>query len=216
MKSVIRNFAMALVTLVVAFSITMTAEASAKSDANKMLSAYKAGKYSEAIRYGKKLPKNQSKTCIKKLSKKAKAAYKKKVKSYPLGFSGDYLWGYYLVDLTGDKKAELMIQHGTCEADARTEIYTFKGGKLKKLAEVASGHTMYYDYPGHTGVIVFWCHMGYEGLSTMRIKGGKINTTAIGDREIKNGSFLDMNGALYSHIKYGSNYKPSLDLKDLK
>ena len=49
-----------------------------------------------------------------KLSKKAKAAYKKVVKKYKIEFSSnkEYLWGYYLVDMNGDKKAELLVQHG--------------------------------------------------------------------------------------------------------
>ncbi len=70
-------------------------------------------------------------TSLKKMSKKQKAAYKKIVKKYGNSFSStklgkEYLWGYYLADLNKDKKAELLIKYGSCEADVITYIYTYK------------------------------------------------------------------------------------------
>lgn len=197
------------------------ANASTKSNAENVLKYYQKGNISKAKKYNKQLAKEQSKTCIKKLSKKAKAAYKKVVKKYKLDIDTTskqgYLWGYYLVDMNGDKKAELLVQHGTCEADVRTTIYTYKGGKAEKIAETFSGHTGYYAYPGHSGVICVWGHMGYESVSTMAIKNGKIETKSYGGRDLNNGGdWFPFKQALYGHIKYSKDYKSSLDLEDLQ
>lgn len=213
-KMVMFIFAAALLILPV-----NAAQASVKSDADNMLKYYKKGNISKAKQYNKKLPKNASKTCIKKLSKNAKNAYKKTVKKYkinaPLG--KEYLWGYYLVDMDGDKKAELLVQHGTCEADVRTTIYTYKSGKVKKITETYSGHEGYYAYPGHAGVICVFGHMGYENVATMVIKKGKAVVKSYGGRDLnKGGNYFPFKQALYSHIKYDKNYKSSVDYKDLQ
>lgn len=195
------------------------AQASTKSDAENVLKYYQEGNISKAKKYNKNLAKNPSKTCIKKLSKKAKAAYKKVVKKYKIEFSSnkEYLWGYYLVDMNGDKKAELLVQHGTCEADVRTTIYTYKGGKAKKIAETFSGHTGYCAYPGHSGVICVWGHMGYESVSTMVIKDGKIETKSYGGRDLnKSGDWFPFKQVLYNHIEYDENYNRYVDWKDLQ
>lgn len=195
-----------------------SASASTKSNAEKMISNYKKGKYSVAKKYCKKLPKEASKKCIKKLSKKAKAAYRKMVKKYKLSsenYSDEYLWGYYLVDLDGDKKAELLVQHGTCEADVRTEVYTYKGGKAKQVGTLYSGHTGYYAYPGRAGMIQQYGHMGYESVAVTTMKKGKLQTTPCGAREIKT-DYFPFRQLLDGHIRYGKNYNKSIDWKDLK
>ena len=153
------------------------------------------------------------------LSKKEKAAYLQVVKGYrlnsSLSSSKPYLWGYYLADLDGDKKAELLVQYGTCEADARTKVYKYKSGNAKKIGQIPSGHTGYFAYPGHSGVIAAWGHMGYESVSVVTLKNGKLKTTGCGSRDAK-GNYFPFRQRLYGHIKYNSKYKPSLDLKDLK
>jgi len=220
MKNSIKKLLVTAFVVAMAMTPAIGAKASTKSDAEKMIKAYKAKKYSQAQKYANKLPKTQSKTCIKKLSKKAKAAYRKKMKSYNLDMSkGEYLWAAYLVDLTGDKKAELICKYGTCEADVRIDIYTYSG-KLKKLVkESPSGHCSYYAYPGHTGMIAMWGHMGGESVSIMKIKKGKLQGTSIGSRMIDyaNGAddWLNLPQLLENHVKYG--YPTStLDFTDLK
>lgn len=216
MKGVLKKGLLAVLTAVLVLQPVSTVQASAKSNADKMLSYYKKGSIKKAKQYNSKLSKKASKASIKKLSKKQKAAYRKVVKKYRLGYSSKpYLWGYYLVDMDGDKKAELLVRYGTCEADVRTAVYKYKGGKAKKVRQIASGHTAYYAYPGHAGVISVWGHMGYESVSTVVLKNGKLKSKSYGGREVK-GSFFPFRQSLYSHIKYDKNYKPTLDLKDLK
>ena len=195
------------------------AQASTKTDADNMLKYYKKGNITQAKKYNKRLPRNASKTSIKKLSKNAKKAYTKVVKKYKLGisFGQDYLWGYYLVDMDGDNIAELLVQHGTCEADAKTAVYTYKKGKIKKIREFYSGHEVYYAYPGHAGIICVWGHMDYERVSTKVIKKGKIVSKSYGDRDLsKGGDYFPFKQILYGHIKYDKKYNPVLDLRDLQ
>ena len=91
------------------------------------------------------------------------------------------------------------------EADVRTAVYKYKGGKAKKVRQMASGHTAYYAYPGHAGVISVWGHMGYESVSTVVLKNGKLKSKSYGGREVK-GSFFPLRQSLYSHIKLVSSH----------
>ncbi len=210
-----------------AFAVTLlilpanTANASTKSDAENVLKYYQKGNISKAKKYNKKLSKNPGRACIRNLSTEAKNAYKKVVKKYRVYSSSssgkEYLWGYYLVDMDGDKKAELLVKHGTCEADVRTTIYTYKNGKAKKIKDTFSGHTSYYAYPGHAGVICVWGHMGCESVSTQAIKKGKFVSKSYGGRDLnESGDWFPFRQMLYDHINYDKNYKASVDWNDLQ
>jgi len=204
---------------------TTAQAASEKSDGNnmkKVLSYYKQGKYSAASKYCKKLNKNAKEACVKKMSKGMKKAYKKIVKKYPVStasFSDPYLWGYYLTDMDNDKKADLIVQIGTCEADARAYVYQYKKGKAVKVATLAGGHVVYYAYPKHNGIVMLWGHMGYESVSVAKLKNGKVTSEAIGSREInyqKGGSFLPLGCKLDDHVDYDSSYKRKVDFSPFK
>lgn len=218
MKGVLKRGLLVVLTAVLVLQPVSVVQASAKSNADKMLSYYKKGNIKKAKQYNSKLSKKASKTSIKKLSKKQKEAYRKVVKKYRLDSSiyssKPYLWGYYLADMDGDKKAELLVRYGTCEADVRTAVYKYKGGKAKKVGQMYSGHTMYYAYPGHAGVINVRAHMGYEDVSTTVLKSGKLKSKSYGGRQVT-GNLFPFRQSLYGHIKHDKNYKPTLDLKDL-
>lgn len=217
MKGVLKRALLAVITAVLVLQPVSVVQASAKSNADKMLSYYKKGNIKKAKQYNSKLSKKASTTCIKKMSKKQKAAYRKVVKKFKVDYSAKpyYLWGYYLVDLDGDKKAELLVKYGTCEADVRTTVYKYTGGKAKKVKTVPSGHVSYYAYPGHAGMICVWGHMDGEAVSTMVLKNGRLKTKSYGGRTVT-GNFFPFRQSLYGHIKYDKKYKPTLDLKDLK
>ena len=181
----------------------VNAKSSYTSTVTKFLKAYKAKNYKKASKLAKKMTKDKD-TSYKKMSKKQKAAYKKIVKKYNLEtrLGKDYLWGYYLVDLDQDKKPELLCKYGTCEADVRTDIYTFKKGKAKK------------------GVMQVWSHMGYASVSVMKMKNGKITSTGYGDLKFTNktNGVLSMK-FLNGHISYSysnKKYTRTLDLSELK
>ena len=226
MKRISKVFLAAL--LIAAFAFTsfagsvpeVNAKSSYTSKVTKFLKAYQAKNYKKAIKYAKKMTKDKD-TSLKKMSKKQKAAYKKVLSKYnlELGTGKEYLWGFYLVDLDQDKKPEMLCQYGTCEADVRTDIYTFKKGKAKKVKQVASGHTGYVAYPGK-GVIQVWSHMGSSYVSVMKMKKGKITSLGYGSvtySEKTNGLFSMkfLNGHIKSEYA-NRKYTRTLDLSDFE
>lgn len=222
MKKTVKKVCILALALVLALQPATAVQASAKSDIDNVLKNYKKGKISKAKKYNKKLSKKASKACIKKLSKKAKKAYLKAVKKYVFNgpsSSMKSLWGYYLADMDGDKKAELLVKHGTCEADVKITVYKYKSGKAKKVGSFYSGHTTYYAYPGHAGVIAVTGHMGYESVQTITLKGGKLKTKSYGSRDLNRSGGQDwfpFRQQLDNHVRYDSRYRSSLSLKDLK
>ncbi len=198
--------------------------ASEKSDGKnmkKVLDNYKKKKYKAATKYAKKLNKTAKEACVKKMSKGMKKAYKKVVKKYPFeytSYSEPYLWGYYLTDMDNDKKADLIVKVGTCEADARAYVYQYKKGKAVKVATLGGGHTAYFAYPKHNGIVIQWGHMGYESISVAKLKNGKVTSQVIGSRDLnkKGASFMKLGCALDDHISYDSSYKSRVDLSPFK
>lgn len=223
MKKVFQKVMVFMFVMSLLFGPSLSAQAAtAKSDGKnmeKVLKYYGQNKYSKAKKYNKKISKIAKESCVKKMSSKMKKAYKKVVKKWPvkMGYSKDYLWGYYLTDIDNDKKAELLVQIGTCEADARVHVYKYKKGKAVKIDTIAAGHTSFHAYPNHKGVIFYWGHMGYESISVITIKNGKLSGKGIGSRDLnKGGNWLNLNCALDDHVSYDSNYNRILDLNDLK
>ncbi|MCR5701265.1 MAG: hypothetical protein K6G76_03865 [Lachnospiraceae bacterium] len=222
MKKTLMYLSLALCMLAVAFSVS-TVTVNAASNTKLMtnyLKAYKNKNYKKAKSYLNKMKKTDKDTSLKKMSKKQKKAYMKVVKKYAKNLNimyGDYLWGYYLADLNKDKKAELLIQYGSCEADVRTYVYTFKKGKAKKVAKTYSGHTGYVSYPGK-GVVQVWGHMGYCSVSVLTMQGNKLKAKNYGSQDTtKSGEEYCLPGNyLNSHIKYDAHYNRSVDYSDLK
>ena len=59
--------------------------------------------------------------------------------------------------------------------------------------------------------------MGYESVSTMVIKDGKIETKSYGGRDLnKSGDWFPFKQVLYNHIEYDENYNRYVDWKDLQ
>lgn len=223
MKKVIQKIMVLMLAVGLLFGASFSAQAAtAKSDGKnmeKVLKYYGQNKISKAKKYNKKLSETAKESCVKKMSSKMKKAYKKVVKKWPVknNYTKDYLWGYYLTDIDNDKKAELLVQVGTCEADVRVHVYKYKNGKAVKIGTMGAGHTSFHAYPNHKGVICYWGHMGYESISVVTIKNGKLSSKGIGGRDLnESGEWLNLKCTLDNHISYDSNYNRSLDLSDLK
>ena len=223
MKKFSKYIVVCIVVMLVIVQPVMNVNASQKSNIRKVLKYYKAGNLKKAKKYNKKIKKKASNKYIKKMSSEMKAVYKKKVKSFRLdaGLTGKKeLWGYYLADMDGDKKPELLIHYGSCEADVKLIVYKYKKGKVKKVGSVAAGHSYFCAYPGHKGIIAVWGHMGYEGVSTLQLKKGKIKVVSYGEYDLNSKGTGDIDWfpfkqVLDGHMKWDSNYNKSLDLKDL-
>ena len=222
-----------LVTLMLALVITAAsmlpateqtvAAASNTTLLTKYLKYYKAGNYAKAGKYLKKMNNKKKDTSLKKMSAAQKKAYRKVVKKYsknisdPNRYSQKYMWGYYLADLNKDKRAELLIQYGSCEADVRTYVYTYTKKKAKKIGWMYSGHTSYVAYPGK-GVLAVWGHMGYCSVSLVKMKNKKLTEKSYGDQKIESAdeTYCIPTNFLDNHVRYDANYTASVDYKDLK
>lgn len=197
---------------------TSAQAASAKTLYQKAVSYYKKGKYSSAGKYFSKLPEKANEACVKKMPAKMKKAYRNIVKKYRVS-SGlslkPYLWGYYLTDIDKDKTPELLVEYGTCEADVRMLVYTYKSGKAKKIGTFYCGHSGFYYFPLGNGLMVQQGHMGYEQLSLVQIKNNKLVSKEIGKGHEAQ-KYTPVPYYLDYHIKYDSNYNRSVDYSPLK
>lgn len=219
-----RLYQILMIVMFVGLLLTVSVSSEAASDKTngknmeKALKYYKKGKMKKARKYNKKLDAVAKETCVKKMSKKMKKAYRKAVKKYSTKTNaGEYIWGYYLTDIDNDKKADLIVKYGSCEADVRMDIYQYKKGKAVKVSTIGAGHTSLCAYPNHKGIVLYWGHMGYESISVMKLKNGKVSSTDYGSREVDYDAnpWFSPRCVLDDHTSY-SYGEVKLDFKDLK
>lgn len=219
-----KKWGICMLVFAMAASMMMSVPASAASKTalyKKAISSYKKGKYSTAKKYFRKLPEKANESCVKKMPAKMKKAYLNTVKKYRIKMNMSakpYMWGYYLTDIDKDKKPELLVEYGTCEADVRTFVYTYKSGKAKKVGWFYSGHMGFFAYPAGNGVLLMQSHMGYESLSLIKLKNGKLTSTSIGKGRdtLKTGGDVRLPYLLDGHIRWDKNYNRSVDYKPLR
>jgi hypothetical protein len=171
-------------------SRTNYAIASDNGGVKKGLTLYEQGKYSEARKQFKKFPETASESSLKKMSSKMKKAYLSKVQKYKtfseaINDGGEYIWAYYLTDINKDGNVELLIQHGSCEADCLITIYKYSKGKATKLKSMNGALSISYAYPDGYGFIKLFGHMGYETISRITLKDDKIIEKEIGSRSVE-------------------------------
>lgn len=161
--------------------------ASQKSNMKKVLKYYKAKKYKKAKKYAKKLPRYANEKCVRNISKKMKRAYNAKFNK--LGKKAETS---FFTDVNNDKKADMLVLYGTCEADYTIRLYMYKNGKVVYKAKTGGGHSTFKAYPNHKGFIRHYGHMGYESLSVIKYKHGKLVEKMYGSRDVGNGSYLKL------------------------
>lgn len=185
----------------------LLAQASEKVNVKKGLDLYQQGKYREAKKQFKKYAKKASESSVKNISDKMKKAYLEKVLKYQTFSeaaksteSREYIWDYYLTDINKDGIAELLIKHGTSEADCLITIYTYKKNKAIKVNNISGGHSVLYAYPDGNGFIRLTGQMGYETITRVTLQESKVTEKKIGSRDIGTGSYMDLPFELESHI----------------
>lgn len=162
-----------------------TANASQRSNMKKVLKYYKAKKYKKARKYGKRLPKYAKEKCVRNISPKVKKSYDAMFKT--LGKKAEQS---YFTDVNNDKRADMLVLYGTCEADYQIRLYMYKNGRVRFKAKTWGGHSVYKAYPNHKGFIRHYAHMGYESLSVIKYKKGKLVEKSYGSRDVGMGSYL--------------------------
>lgn len=182
------------------------ARTSSNGGVKKGLDYYKKGNYSAAEKQFKKYQETASEDSVSNMSKKMKKAYLQKVlkyKTFSEAFSGgevkEYIWAYYLTDINKDNLPELLIQHGTCEADCLVTIYKYSKGKAVKVDDISGAHSVFYGYPDGNGFIKLSAHMGYESIALITIKENIVTEKEIGSRDVGNGDYIILPYQLDSH-----------------
>lgn len=226
MNSIARKLVVMALIVSISFGQVCSARASTKENIDMALKYYKAGQLKKAETYVKKLPEKASRSCIKSLSAKEKEAYKSTVKKYYKKYANDsvsdwhiYLHGYYLVDIDGDKKTELLIHHGVTPLESVLTVFKYQNGNAKKVAETySSGHTSYYAYPGHKGILFRFGFNAQEQIGSLSLEKGKIKAKyykhrAIGEYGYK--GWFPLRQPLDKHIRSKETGEFWISWKDL-
>jgi len=188
-----------------AHSLPLYVEASESDGGVKAgLALYKDVNYSEAREQFEKYKENASESAVKKMSAKMKKAYLGKVSKYKtlsevMATGGEYIWDYCLTDIDKDKKAELLIKHGSCEADCLLTIYRYSKGKAVKVKSISGSHSALFAYPDGNGFIRFTGQMGYETITLITLKNSKVKETAIGARDVGQEDYMYLPYRLDTH-----------------
>lgn len=84
---------------------------------------------------------------------------------------------YTLYDIDGDGSREFLLKYGTCEADYRINVYTYKHGYLEQVAQLGGGHTMF-CYDTETGeLVIAWGHMGAGAYNWYKLENSTLTET---------------------------------------
>ena len=214
-----QHFRSILILVLFAILITpMSPKASPTSNVKKMLSYYKKKKYAKADAIGKKCKGTEAneKKYRKKLSKKARKAYRKILQSYSIDSSimslNAYLWNYFVKDLDGKGMPELCIYYGSCEADVRLRVYGFSKGKARFIDEEYCSHGAWCDYPGKKGVIYVYGHMGAQSVAVVTLKNNKLNFKSYGGHTFgsyeknRDYDYIEFPYRFPSHVIYSKDY----------
>ena len=144
----------------------------------------KAGKGAEANKVLATLPEYLTENCVRNMSDEEKEAYEgvlselRGTNAYEeagdMGFE-PILEEYGYMDIDNDGDAELFTRLGTCEADYRGRFYDYRDGKVVKVLkeDFPMGHSSISVYPGYSGWIHNWGHMGATSVSLITYKDGK-------------------------------------------
>ncbi|MBR6401748.1 MAG: hypothetical protein IKS48_00025 [Eubacterium sp.] len=187
-KETINRIICIALTLVIGFgtilgsSKLVDAKSSYNTYMHKYLKAYQSEDYARASKLAKRLKETED-TTYNKLTRKQKRAYKKVIAQYPvqnIESGGEHMWCYMLTDMDGDQSAELIVKAGSCEADARIDVYTFKKGKVKKVGSTGAGHKFFVVYPGK-GLVYTYYHMGFSSVGVVKINKGKLVSKSYGE-----------------------------------
>ena len=113
---------------------------------------------------------------VKKTVKKAKKAYEKKMESFATEYDTD---GYYrIVDVTGDKVPELLIDYGVTSRHGALRIYTYKKGKLKKILDIGNDNLTIYVYRKTKTLLIYDGYHGYNERAYYKYTKGKFRLKA--------------------------------------
>ena len=219
--------------IVMLLSVTLISVSASAASYEELMTQYllshKAGDFESAQYYADILGEAPRDSSLAKMSAKFKNTYRNFVKKYSSGYYNkpyNKILGYYLADLNGDRKPELLIDSfDGSEAGHFLFVYRFKNGKVKKVGKTDMSSSVAFAYPGK-GVVVIFARMGLCHVRRMYIENNRLKEEDYG----KSGEWWDSEGkymgyhmpksSLYNHVlerKYvGSKYVVKLDYKELR
>lgn len=215
-----------LLTLCIVLTLFATpVSASAASDSSNLdnvLKYYKKNDIKKANAYNKKLPYYANESCVKKMSSKMKKEYKKALKGYRLydrRYSRKCLDGLYFSDIDNDKKAEMILTYGSCNANRVMIIYKYVNGRAKKVAQERIGWLKnFIGYPGHKGILAVGICKGYQQVRRLTVSGKHIKDTTLISRSVPNNAKeFPFRYKLKKYLKYNKKtHKDYIDYSVLK
>lgn len=85
---------------------------------------------------------------------------------------------YALRDLDGNGVPELLLKHGTCEADFMTDIYTVNDmGELTNVGLLGGSHAVFAYDETSGDLVILSGHMGIGSLRWFRMENGAVSET---------------------------------------
>ena len=84
-----------------------------------------------------------------------------------------------LYDIDQDGTNELLISHGTCEADWQVEIYTLLNGSEVSMIGTVGSHVSLYAAPDGNGIYSTFAKMGYESADRITKNGNTIEQVEV-------------------------------------
>ena len=112
------------------------------------------------------------------------------------------------VDIDKDGINELLIVQGESEAEKMIAFYTYKDGQVKELGTLGLGHSFLYKMNNYKYILQVYGHGGYEEVSKIYIKDGKIQKDLISEREIKEGESYKEGDVLLKELFDIVQYEP--------
>ena len=88
----------------------------------------------------------------------------------------------YYIDQDGTN--ELLISHGTCEADWKVDVYTLSNGSDVTMIGTISSHVSLYAAPDGNGIYAAFAKMGYEQITRITKNGYALEQNVVESHDI--------------------------------
>lgn len=112
---------------------------------------------------------------------------------------------YAILDMDGDATPELMLKHGTCEADYLLDLYQFDGSNAMLIGSVSAGHSAFYRVDRNSGLYRRQWHMGTFADYLVTVTEGEVVEELIAEGEFDSGE-----PEILNQLEEGEELRPAL------
>ena len=112
------------------------------------------------------------------------AKYSAFIQNFCANTAGDISFALYDIDQDGIR--ELILSHGTSEADWTNDVYTLENDTNVISIGTIGGHVMLYTAPDGNGIYSTFAHMGYESIDRFTKNGNAlVDESIVYGREVR-------------------------------